>query len=170
MQEVNIGERIMDNIIYIVSISLQVAGALLLMFFSISTKRENIIRAYFGKGSSKRKDNSNEIEYSEKTFKDIYKTAYLTKFSFAYIALGYLLSIYGESSEVNRNCITILIIGCTILCILLAFGIVAMIMKYSKIVNKKVTYDELSKLDLEVDIVISSEETLMDMINMQKVD
>ena len=80
-------------IVYIISISLQVAGALLLIAYSISTKRDDVIKKFSGKGFIHRDNNTNEISYNEKAFFQEYKMAYIDKLSFIYILFGYLLGL-----------------------------------------------------------------------------
>lgn len=55
-------------IVYIISISLQVAGALLLIAYGISTKRDDVIKRLFGNGIIHRDNDTNEISYNEKAF------------------------------------------------------------------------------------------------------
>ena len=81
----------MSALAYIFSISLQIAGALLLLIYSISTKRESVIRRFVGKGLLARQ--GERLDYDEKAYKEEFCRAYLNKFSFGFIAFGYLLGV-----------------------------------------------------------------------------
>ena len=60
-------------VIYVISISLQVAGVLLLVCYATSAKRENVIRRFFGKGIITNDSKTNEIVYDEEAFFQEYK-------------------------------------------------------------------------------------------------
>ncbi len=81
---------------YIVSISLQLAGALMLIVFAFSTKRENVIRAFARSHMITLDGNTRELSYNHKAFIETYKTAYYTKISVIFISVGYLLGIFGN--------------------------------------------------------------------------
>ena len=78
-------------IIYIFAISFQVSGTLQLLISFVSTKRDDIIRRFIGKGLLFRDNNTKKIEYDKSAYKYEYKTAYLNKCSFIYIFIGYLI-------------------------------------------------------------------------------
>ena len=56
----------MYTIIYILSISFQLAGALLLMIFALSTKREKIIQQFAGKGLIYRDNNTDKLSLTKR--------------------------------------------------------------------------------------------------------
>ena len=89
-------------IIYIIAISLQISGAVQLSLSFVSTKRDNVIRNFIGKGIISRDNNTKTVYYDKKAYKQVFKSAYLNKFSFIYIFLGYLLGIWG-TIEKNQN-------------------------------------------------------------------
>ena len=141
----------METIFYIISISLQLAGALLLMIFVLSTKREKVIQRFAGNGIIARDNNTNEILYNEKAFKDSFKNAYLNKCSFAFIALGYFMGVFGAINY-NKALVGILIVLCTGLIMGATYLIVNQIVSHSKVINKKITNEELSLAGVEPDI------------------
>lgn len=155
----------MENFIYILSISFQVAGALLLMFFSISTKRESILNDFFGKGLSTREDNSDEVKYNHKVFIDYYIRAYLSKFSFLYIAIGYALGVFGSITNMKKIFIVFSIFVCTAILMWFAYFLARKIVLKSKTATQTVTYTELEKLGLNVDTEIISTETIESLFN-----
>lgn len=154
----------MELFFYIFSISLQLAGALLLMIFSFSTKREKVIKRFCNKDIINQDENM-EISYNEEEFKNTFKIAYLSKFSFCYIALGYIIGVLGTRELASKFTTILEIIICTILLMLCAYGITNIIIKYSKTVNKKITSDELKEYNIEPTMVELSNEEIDEIID-----
>ena len=145
--------------LYILSVSLQVAGALLLMLNVLSTKREKVIRRFVGKGLLCRDNNTNAISYDQNALKAVFQEAYLSKFAFAYIIMGYLFGVFGTIASEYRNIIATAIVAATALLILLSYLVVYLILKFSKKVNREISNEELISLGIEPDIEnISNEE------------
>lgn len=128
--------------LYILSISLQVSGALLLMKYSLSTHRKQVIKRFINKNIII-KDFDGKINYDKDELKETFKISYLNKFSFAFIALGYLINIFGDIDNSYLPAIFIGIIIFTMLFMLLAYFIVFIIIKYSKKVNRNLTEEEM---------------------------
>ena len=84
-----------NTLVYIGAISLQVTGALLLLLFSVSTKRVDVIRKFGDGGIITYDEETKELNYKEEAFKEAYRTSYLNKISFFYIGVGYLLGVFG---------------------------------------------------------------------------
>lgn len=135
--------------IYAVSISLQVAGALMLMINSISTKRKRVIQRFAGHSLIYRDNNTNEITYDEKVFKDTYKEAYLSKCAFLYIAMGYFMGIFATIDSEKKVLVAIGVVVLTIAFLALAYLVVFLILQYNKEVNKKITNEELKTFGIE---------------------
>lgn len=145
--------------IYILAISFQLAGALLLMVNVLSTRRDRVIRRFVGKGILYRDNNTNEISYDEKALKDTFKEAYLSKFAFLFIAVGYVLGVFESPGNVCRELMAGIIVLVSVFIIAISHLIVCAILKFSKKVNRKLTNQELIALGIEPDIEnISNEE------------
>lgn len=147
----------MGNFIYIISVSLQLSGAVLLMVFSLSTRRNQTLKR-FASNSLIVRNSKMEIEYSKEDFRKEFKTAYLSKFSFAYIALGYLLGIYGEPSCDDRLVITIAVIAITLVLMAITLLVTHILLNTLKKVSREITSDELEKSGIEPDLVYMSAE------------
>lgn len=150
----------MATFMYILSISLQVAGALLLMFFSLSAKREQIIKRFVNKNFIIRNENE-ELEYDEGELKSTFRTAYLSKFSFGYIALGYILGIFGDINDSILYTIIGIILG-TIVLMVIAYWITSIILKHSKNANQELTKEELANYGLEPNMTAISEKEIQE--------
>ncbi len=140
-------------VIYIISISLQIAGALLLVAYGISTKRDDVIKRFSGKGIIHRDNNTNEVFYNEKAFFQEYKMAYIGKLSFIYILSGYLLGVLGELKDTeSTKDIALIIIAVVSLVIMIASNkaVEVILSKSSKV--SKITNEDLVRIGIEPDI------------------
>lgn len=139
-------------IFYIFSISFQLAGALLIMTFSISTKKDDIIKD-FAKSNFIIQDNiEKKLIYNEIAFLEKYELAYLTKYSFGYLVFGYLLGIFGSVGEENKILVLIGIILLTGIIIIISLYCTRKKIKNLTTDNKKITMDDLKRLGLEATI------------------
>lgn len=154
-----------DVVIYIIAISFQLSGALLLVLYSISTKRRNVIKRFAGKCLIYRDNNTNEITYDKDALKITFRDAWLNKIAFTLIALGYCFGVFGEIDEKNKNLIAIVIVLLTVIIMVLSYFIVACIIKYSPNINKELSNEELSELGVEPDIENLSNKEIDDIIN-----
>ena len=152
-------------IVYIVAISLQLSGAILLLINAISTKRESLITNFSNCNFLSRDGNTHEISYNKNAFKKICETAYLNKFAFAFIASGYFAGIWGEIGDSNKCCIAICVELCTAILIFIAYFVVYLIAKYSKKVNAPITNEELEKLGIEPNMESMSSEELQKILS-----
>ncbi len=135
------------TLVYIISISLQVSGALLLMLSSLSTKRVNVIKKFISKNTITKE--GPKIFYDEDEFKETFRTSYLNIFSFGFIAFGYLIGVFGEIDCCNRWGIILGIILFTAIFMSLSYLIVNAIIKRSKKVNTELSVEELEKNNIE---------------------
>lgn len=137
----------MKVIFYIISVSLQISGALLLMLFSLSTNRKKVIDRFINKNIVSR--HGEKINYNKGELKSAFKNAYLSKFSFGFIALGYLVGVFGNIDNCSYLTVIIGIVALTLIFMGLAYLMTFLIVKYSHEVNKKMTNDELKKYNIE---------------------
>ena len=86
----------MSTVMYIGAIALQVAGALLLLVFAVSTKRETIVRGFASNKLVLENGNTEEISYNKEAFKQYYRNAYLSKCAFFYIVAGYFFGVFAN--------------------------------------------------------------------------
>lgn len=138
-------------ILYIIAISLQVSGALQLILSFVSTKRDNVIRHFAGKGLISRDNNTKKIEYDKTAFQEEYKAAYLNQFSFFCIAAGYLLGVYGNLGNNSKTLAFVLIILVTAFFLLISRKSVSLYVRISKKVNTEITNEDLERLHIEPD-------------------
>lgn len=139
----------MKLILYILSITLQVTGSILLMIYLLSTNRKEIIKKFANSNSVIKEDgNTGTIDYNHDEFKDEFKNAYLNKEAFCCIAIGTLMSIFAEKGNVNEWVVCFFIIILVIGIIILSVKIVNKIIDESDKVNQEITKSELDELGI----------------------
>lgn len=145
--------------VYILSISLQVAGALLLLIHSLSAKKEAVLKRFTASKLITHNGTTNELSFDKKAYKNEYKVAYFSKCAFFFIALGYFGSIFGTNDNMCKCTIAIITLGLTILIMLATTLIISLITKYSKKCNEEIKIDDLNKIGKVPDIgTISTED------------
>lgn len=142
----------METTLYILSISLQVAGALLLLIHSLSTKKEAVLKRFTTSKLITHNSTTNELSFDKEAYKNEYKVAYFSKCAFLFIALGYFGSVFGTNDKMCKCTIAIITLGLTILIMLATTLIVSLILKYSKKCNEEIKIDDLNKIDKVPDI------------------
>lgn len=153
----------MKVLIYILSISFQVSGALLLLKYSLSTRREQVNKRFVDKNIITK--DGEKINYSEEGLRETFRTAYLNKISFGFIALGYLINIFGDLEGAFLPHVFIVIIFLTALLMTIAYFIVFLKIKYSKKINKPLTEDELLEYGIEPNFSAITEEDIDNIFN-----
>lgn len=152
-------------VLYIIAISFQLSGALLLVIYSTSTKRASVIKRFAGNSFISRDGNTKEISYDKDELIKSFKDAWLNKIAFLLIASGYIFGIFGEIGEINKILISIFIIISTVLVMAISYFVVNCIIKYSAEVNKELTNDELNELGIEPNMESLSDKEIDDIWN-----
>lgn len=151
----------MSVFFYILAISFQIAGAIQLAVYSMSAKRENVVKRFVQKTSLINKDgDTNELDYDDNAFFDEFKLAWFNKISFSYIAIGYIIGIWGDLEDYNKFCSLLWIISIVIFIMIISHCFINKINKPDKITN-----DELEKLGLSPDISSVSEKEIDELFN-----
>ena len=143
--------------IYTMSISLQIAGALILLLWSLGNTKKKVIKSYFpGSNIAERDDNNRVCLRKEKLAKDIY----MNRIAFIFLIIGYGLSLFGELADYNEWK-ALVIIQIESICIIFIGLIISKLIAIIKF--KEDIYVDYNSLK-EVDTVITNNE-VEDMIN-----
>lgn len=134
----------LENILGLTSIALQLAGAILLLVRFWGNLRKDVLHEYFNSNINVNKDFGEEIMLHKDKIKKIIANIYLTRISFIYILMGYVLAVFQQTES---KIIAILFILTTAL-ILLAIAQLATLLIF--------------KIKLKKDIKISYEEAVND--------
>lgn len=149
-----------NTLVYIVAISLQVTGALLLLLFSVSTKRVDVIRKFGDGGIITYDEETKELNYKEEAFKEAYRTSYLNKISFFYIGVGYLLGVFGEIGNSNKWITAGAIFTFSIILLFLTWLVTDMIISKSNVINQKISLEEMKEAGITPDMTSASTEDI----------
>lgn len=155
---------VLENFFYIISVSFQIAGALLLVLFSISTKRDSVICRFVGNGIITKDGDSKILDYNENAYKEEYRRAFLNKYSFGCILLGYMLSIWGEIEDGSRLEASIYIALLSLIMILMSIGVSSLWVNFSKKCNRRIESDDLKRLKIEPSMETMSQQEVNDII------
>lgn len=149
-----------NTLVYIGAISLQVTGALLLLLFSVSTKRVDVIRKFGDGGIITYDEETKELNYKEEAFKEAYRTSYLNKISFFYIGVGYLLGVFGEIGNSNKWITAGVIFTFSIILLFLTWLVTDMIISKLNVINQKILLEEMKEAGITPDMTSASTEDI----------
>ena len=121
----------------------------MLIIFSLSTKRKDIIKTFAKSHMIARNGNTRELSYNHKAFLDVYKAAYFSRVSVLFIAVRYFLSVFGEVQEANRWVVACFIVVLTIVLIVVTKIVIDFLMRKN---NHPITNEELENVGAEPDI------------------
>lgn len=88
--------------IYILSISFQVAGGLILLLWSFGRTKEKVIQLYFPGSNIVERDEHNKVCLDKKKLRKKAVDIYMNRFAFICLIIGYGLSLFGDISDYNR--------------------------------------------------------------------
>ena len=149
-----------NTLVYIGALSLQVTGALLLLLFSVSTKRVDVIRKFGDGGIITYDEETKELNYKEEAFKEAYRTSYLNKISFFYIGVGYLLGVFGEIGNSNKWITAGVIFTFSIILLFLTWLVTDMIISKLNVINQKISLEEMKEAGITPDMTSASTEDI----------
>ena len=127
---------------YILSLALQVAGAVLLIIKYFGKTKDRIIDEYFPGSNIIERDKANKATLCKEKVQECVKRIYDNRMAFVFIAIGYVLSLFGATNNACKICLFLYLVIFTVVIILIEKSI-------SNIIARK-CYDK--------DIVISFED------------
>lgn len=103
----------LEAIIYVVSLAFQLSAGILLLIGNTSTKKESVVRKYCEAHRPIFVKESGELDNYEELI-SVAKVAWINKFAFIYLIVGYLINIFGETPIEKGVAFVIIAILCTI--------------------------------------------------------
>ncbi len=88
--------------IYILSISFQVSGGLILLLWSFGRTKEKVFQLYFPGSNIVERDENNKVCLDKKKLRKKAVNIYMNRFAFICLIIGYGLSLFGDISDYNR--------------------------------------------------------------------
>ena len=142
-------------ITYVLSLAFQIAGAVLLIIKYWGRTRERIIDEYFPGSNIIGRDDENNAHLEKRKVQKCARIIYHNRMAFLFIAIGYGLSVFGETSGVCRWCLALYVALCTIILILFERAISIVISKVFYREDIVLPYSEIEDI---ADTVITSSE------------
>ena len=123
---------------FILSISFQLAGALILLIFNFSSKKEAVFKEFYSqhRGVIKVKNVEGKPKVDKKEVNAVLTQIYVNRGAFIYLICGYALNIWASNVE-NKLIAVILICALCILLILVA----CIIAKFLPMLKKEKFYE-----------------------------
>ena len=126
--------------VYIVSISLQVAGAICLIMNYWGNVKEKVILSYYVGGEIPKAQDNNMVLLKKEKLQSCAKDIYMNRFSFICIIIGYGIGLFGNITD-GSNKLHVLLAICLFCIILTCLG-----RSSSSLISKRAYKD-----DMEVD-------------------
>ena len=103
--------------IYMLSISLQVSGAICLIMNYWGNVKEKVIITYYAGGEMAKAQDNDMILLKKERLQSCAKDIYANRFSFIYIILGYAIGLFGNIADTDNKLYMLLLIF--IFCVIL---------------------------------------------------
>ena len=143
------------EIIYAVSIALQVSGSVLLLLYYFRGKTKDLaVHEYFPGSNIARRDEQNNITLEKEKFQKTVGFIYKNRIAFVMLACGYLIGIFGRNDG-HELVIAGSVAVMTVVVIALTNGICRLITLKRYDVDEKIPYDSVKDF---VDTVITDAE------------
>jgi len=143
--------------VYTFSIAFQLAGSLLLLFFSLSTKRETVIRQFAGSKALISDGNNGKVSYNKKAFKTAYRDCYISRIAFIYLVIGYFLSVFDDITTYAIWLKLIMLFVEFLVLFFMGIFIAKLMTRHSKIANTDITSKELDEYGIKTNIEVKGE-------------
>ena len=139
------------QLIYLLSLALQVSGALILIIFCWGNTERCVLNAIYPANTEMdREENNTVIIRKEKLYKAHYQVL-LNRNAFIFIGAGCLLSLFGSNDGVNPWLGLIVVALASVLFVGTVAGVVHLIARHCNKEDKIYPYEELcSKLDSDI--------------------
>lgn len=141
--------------IYNISIALQIAGALILLLWSLGNTRDKVIKGYFPGSNIAERNDENKVCLDKEKLRRKAEDIYMNRYAFVCLIIGYGASLFGELIDYNRWK-AFVIIEVESICIILIGIIVSKLL--ARITFKEDEIIDFSKLE-GVDTCMTDRET-----------
>lgn len=152
-------------LIYAIAVGLQVTGALTVLLFSISTKREAVISRFMRNSFTVQDGNTGVIDYNRSALFDEYRKAYLNKMAVFCIMSGYAIGVFGDIGWVDKWKVFLMVVVFSLIILGVIRVLIWLIEKYNKKMTIEITEQELMKLGIEPNTKSFSKEEITEMVD-----
>lgn len=148
-----------EQIIYLVSLSLQLSGALILIFCYWGNTENRVLNSIYSTNSYLHREDDNTVFISKEKFIKAYKGVLQNRISFILIAAGYLFSLFGNADGICSWIGFLVVLVLSILLYRIGTFISCWIAKRKYKKNRVYDYEKLTSiLDSEVTTNLTKQE------------
>ena len=141
-----------EQLIYLLSLSLQVSGALILILFCWGKTERRVLNTIYSATSTIHREDDNTVIISKEKLYNAHKEVLLNRNAFIFIAVGYLLSLFGTSDGICQWVGFIIVLITSAVLVGIGVFLAHIIAKVSNKQDRRYEFEDLcSKLDKEVD-------------------
>ena len=143
--------------IFVISLSLQVAAGVILLLWSFGKRDQLVIQQYYPGSNIATRDKNNNVVLKKEKLQKAYQRIVMSNWSFSDLVLGYLLSVFAEKRGSNWALFMLILIVSALIvaCELWLSGIVSR-KKYPQ--DLVIPFSALEDQGLEVETIITAEE------------
>lgn len=139
------------QLIYLLSLSLQVSGALILIVFCWGNTERRVLNTIFSANANVHREDDDTVIISREKLIRAHKNVLLNRTAFILIAIGYLLSLFGTNEGVCPWVGLVIVLMLSVILVAIGVLIVNVIAKVCNRKDKVYPFEELcSKLDNDV--------------------
>lgn len=133
------------EIIYVMSIALQVSGSILLLLFYFRGKTKDlVIREYFPGSNIARRDEQNNITLEKEKLQETVVLIYKNRIAFVMLACGYLIGIFGRNDG-HDLAVAGLVVVMTVFMIVLTNEICRLVAQKRYQTDEMIPYDSVKE-------------------------
>lgn len=155
-----------ETIAYVLSVSFQLSGAVLLLLYAFSTKRERVIISFFKNSFSVLDGETEALCYDHDAFVKEYMITYSNKIAVFLLCSGYLIGIWGKFEGQNKWLICGIILITTIAIVFVAITGVKLFVSRAKKVQRIVANEELESIGISSNMKSLSKKDLDELFDM----
>ena len=139
------------QLIYLLSLSLQVSGALILIVFCWGNTERRVLNTIFSANANVHREDDDTVIISREKLIRAHKNVLLNRTAFILIAIGYLLSLFGTNEAVGAWTGLMIVLVASVILVGIGAVTVYLIAKVCYRKDNRYSYKELcSKLDNDV--------------------
>ena len=140
------------QVIYLLSLALQVSGALILILFCLNNTERRVLNTIYSATSTIHREDDNTVIISKEKLRKAYKEVLLNRIGFIFIAAGYLLSLFGTNDGICHWTGFAIALVASVVLIGIGVAVAHVIAYVCNRHDRRYQYEDLcSKLDKEID-------------------
>ncbi len=138
--------------LFVASEVFQASGAILLLVFTFSTKREMLVRNFVQNSFSVLDADTKTVEYNHSVFANQCINSYASKVAVLLILFGFLFSLWGDIGTYCRWKAAIAVVSITIVLVMIIINVLKILVPKLNKVKQPIAFEELNDLEIETNM------------------